>query len=65
MRPNAEEYCDYLADRIEEHERLLFRMGEAINNLDSRLMMVERTLAKLLKAQQGEEYEERFQKWWN
>ena len=65
MRPSPEEYCVYLADRIEEHERLLFKMGEAINNLDARLMMTERALAKLMKAADGEEYEERFQKWWN
>ena len=63
MRPSPEEYCVYLANRIEEHERLLFKMGEAINNLDARLMMAERALARLMKAAEGEEYEERFQKW--
>lgn len=65
MRPNLEEYSVYLASRIEEQERILMKMGDAINNLDARLMMTERALARLMKAEQGEKYDETTQKWWN
>ena len=65
MRPNLEEYAVYLAHRIEEQERVLMRMGDAINALDSRLIMVERLAAQLKKAAEGEEYNEKIQKWWN
>lgn len=65
MRPNLEEYAVYLANRIEEQERILMKMGDAINNLDARLMMTERALARLMKAAQGEKYDETTQKWWN
>jgi hypothetical protein len=65
VRPNLEEYSVYLANRIDEQERILMKMGDAINNLDARLMMTERALARLMKAANGEKYDETVQKWWN
>lgn len=63
--PSIEEYAVYLADRIEEQERLLMKCGDAINNLDARLMMVERMLARIKHELEGRAYEESKMKWWN
>jgi hypothetical protein len=65
MRPNLEEYAVYLADRIREQEQIIFKLGEAINNLDARLMMAERLLAKFKKMADGEQYDETKHGWWN
>jgi prefoldin subunit 5 len=63
--PTLEECARYLVNRLDEQDRLIFKMGEAINNLDARLMMTERALARLMKAANGEKYDETTQTWWN
>ena len=63
--PNLEEYAVYLANRIDEQDRLLMKCGDAINNLDARLMMVERLLARVKHELEGRAYEESKLKWWN
>lgn len=63
--PNLEEYATYLEGRIEELEAVLMKCGDAINNLDARLMMVERMLAKIKHDLDGKAYEEMKMKWWN
>lgn len=64
-QPSVDEYVVYLADRINEQERLLMKCGDAINNLDARLMMVERLLARVKHELEGRAYEESKLKWWN
>ena len=64
-QPSVDEYVVYLANRIDEQERLLMRCGDAINNLDARLMMVERLLARVKHELEGRAYEESKLKWWN
>ena len=63
--PNLEEYATYLEGRIEEVEAILIKCGDAINNLDARLLMVERLLAKIKHELEGKQYEEMKMKWWN
>lgn len=63
--PNLEEYATYLEHRIEELEAVIMKCGGAINNLDARLMMVERMLAKIKHDIEGKQYEEMKMKWWN
>ena len=63
--PNLEEYATYLEVRIEEVEAILIKCGDAINNLDARLLMVERLLAKIKHELDGKAYEEMKMKWWN
>jgi len=63
--PNLEEYATYLERRIEEVEAILIKCGDAINNLDARLLMVERLLAKIKHELEGKQYEEMKMKWWN
>jgi hypothetical protein len=63
--PNLEEYANYLEGRIEEVEAILIKCGDAINNLDARLLMVERLLAKIKHELDGKAYEEMKMKWWN
>jgi hypothetical protein len=63
--PNLEEYATYLEGRIEEVEAILIKCGDAINNLDARLLMVERLLAKIKHELDGKAYEEMKMKWWN
>lgn len=41
------------------------KCGDAINNLDARLMMVERMLARIKHELEGRTYEESKMKWWN
>lgn len=65
MPPNLEEYATYLESRIEEVEAILIKCGDAINNLDARLLMVERLLAKIKHELEGKQYEEMKMKWWN
>jgi hypothetical protein len=65
MPPNLEEYATYLEGRIEEVEAILIKCGDAINNLDARLLMVERLLAKIKHELEGKQYEEMKMKWWN
>ena len=64
-QPSVDEYVVYLANRIDEQERLLMRCGDAINNLDARLLMVERLLARVKHELEGRAYEESKLKWWN
>jgi prefoldin subunit 5 len=64
-QPSVDEYVVYLANRIDEQERLLMKCGDAINNLDARLMMVERLLARVKHELEGRAYEESKLKWWN
>ncbi len=63
--PNADEYLVYLASRADEAEDILIKCGDAINNLDARLLMVERMLAKVKHELDGKAYEEMKMKWWN
>ena len=64
-QPSVDEYVVYLANRIDEQERLLMKCGDAINNLDARLLMVERLLARVKHELEGRAYEESKLKWWN
>lgn len=64
-QPSVDEYVVYLANRLDETERLLMKCGDAINNLDGRLLMVERLLAKVKHELEGRAYEESKLKWWN
>ena len=63
--PNLEEYATYLEGRIKELQDVLMKCGDAINNLDARLMMVERVVAKIRHDLDGKQYEEMKMKWWN
>ena len=55
----------YLSDRVKEQDAMLEAMGNAINNLDARLMLVERVLATVKAKTEGKEYDEKKEKWWN
>lgn len=63
--PTLEECAAYLVNRLDEMDRLLMKCGDAINNLDGRLLMVERLLAKVKHELDGKAYEESKLKWWN
>lgn len=63
--PNVDEYVVYLASRIDELEDVLVKCGNAINNLDVRVLMLERLLAKMKHDMEGKAYEEMAMKWWN
>lgn len=63
--PNLEEYATYLEGRIEELQDVLLKCGDAINNLDARLLMVERLVAKIRHDMDGKLYEESKLRWWN
>lgn len=64
-KPNLEEYATYVESRINEIEDVMVKMGVAINNLDARVLMVERMVAKIRHDQEGKQYEEMKMKWWN
>lgn len=55
----------YIEQRLTELDVLFQRVSLAINNLDARLMLVERLLASIQKSLEGEDYDETKQIWWN
>jgi predicted nucleic acid-binding Zn-ribbon protein len=79
MSPNREEYltffaqtaleltdrCRDLTQRCDYLEDQLARAASAVNNLDARLIVAERLLAKIKKMAEGEDYDETKQGWWN
>ena len=55
----------YLLHRIKELEAVVQSMGNAINNVDVRLMVAERAIAGLKHQLDGETFDETKAKWWN
>jgi hypothetical protein len=64
-RPSAEEYCVYLATQIEELQQQLARSYNAFNNLEGRILMIERSIVGIKHRLDGEEYDESKGVWWN
>lgn len=63
--PTIEECAAWLSGRLDELESVLVKCGDAINNLDARVLMLERLLAKVKHDMDGKAYEESAMKWWN
>ena len=55
----------YLLERIKNLEAVIQSMGDAINNVDVRLMVAERAIASIKHRLDGDEFDETKAKWWN
>jgi hypothetical protein len=65
QRPTTEEYCVYLANEIKRLETEFGKAYIAFNNLEARILMLERAIMGIKHRLDGNEYDETKGVWWN